>query len=117
MEMLEPIRLNERNDNVLEREAQSRELKALAARKIPYMLRLDPKRHIDRRDIDVPMWTRSRTEREDPNFAAPQTDTELPRRRKLRTESELPRCVKSRTETNDPNCCVPKTEHPDDTRK
>jgi hypothetical protein len=72
------------------------------------MERPDPKRDIPstvrvelsltkfRRDIELPTWTKSRTERA------------LEHRAKLRSDSELPSCKKSITDRQEPNRAKPK---------
>jgi hypothetical protein len=47
----------------------------------------DAKRAKERKEMELPMWTKSRTETEDPTRA------------KERNDNELPTCMKSITET------------------
>jgi hypothetical protein len=50
----------------------------------------DPKRRNDRRDMELPKHTISRTESAAPNRDKPNTDIVDPRRRKLRRDKEEP---------------------------
>jgi hypothetical protein len=47
-----------------------------------------PKRANVRRDKEEPMWTKSKTDSEDPRRATPYTDKALPNRMKLRKDRD-----------------------------
>jgi len=69
---------------------------------MPYIEELLPRRARLLIDMELPIWTKSKTEREDPNLPTPNTEIELPRRAKLLKLIADPMWKKSKIETELP---------------
>jgi hypothetical protein len=55
----------------------------------------DPSREYDRKDIQLPSMTKSRTDTDEPSRDIPYTETELPKRMNPRSDMAEPRLIKS----------------------